>query len=93
MEALATLLTEEVTPANQTQHNVDVAKLHDEIAQANEDLNDENTRMATERAALEREAERLQAEKFRLILDRNASNVVFNRRHVSRLPLRCEKPF
>ena len=42
--------------------------------------------MAMERAALQREAERLQAESFRLSLDRDASNDVFNRRHVSRLP-------
>ena len=42
--------------------------------------------MVTERAALQREAERLQEENFCLSLDRDASNVVFNRRHVSRLP-------
>ena len=56
LEALTTLLTVEVTPLNQAQHNVDMAKLHDEIDQAKEDLNAENTRMAMERAALEREA-------------------------------------
>ena len=48
LEALATLLAAEVTPENQTQHNVNVAKLRDEIAKAKEDLNAENTRMATE---------------------------------------------
>ena len=48
LEALATLLMAEVTSENQTQHNADVAKLHDEVAQAKEDLNAENTRMATE---------------------------------------------
>ena len=48
LEALATLLTAEVTPVNQAQHNMDVAKLGDEIAQAKEDLNVENTRMTAE---------------------------------------------
>ena len=43
LDALATLLTVEVNPANQTQHNTDIAKLRDEIAQAKEDLNAENT--------------------------------------------------
>ena len=32
LDALTTLLTAEVTPANQTQHNAEVAKLRDEIA-------------------------------------------------------------
>lgn len=53
LEALATFLTVEVTLANQAKHNVDIAKLRDEIAQAKEDLNAENARMATERAALD----------------------------------------
>ena len=48
LEALATLLMAEVTPENQTHHNVDVAKLLDKVAQAKEDLNAENTRMAME---------------------------------------------
>ena len=65
---------------------MDVAKLHDEITEAKEDLKAENTRMTTERAALEREAERIQAKKIRLSLDRNTSNTVFNRRHASRSP-------
>ena len=81
------LLMAEVTPANQTQHNMDVAKLCDEIAQAKEDLNTENTKMAMEQASLEREAKRLQAENFHLSLDRDASNTIFSRRHVSHLPL------
>ena len=42
--------------------------------------------MVTERAALEREAERIQAENFCLSLDQNASNAVFKRRHMSHLP-------
>ena len=47
LDALATLLTTEVNSVNQTQHNANVAKLRDEIAQAKEELNAENTRMAT----------------------------------------------
>ena len=87
LDALATLLPAEVNPVNQTQHNADVAKLRDEIAQANEDVNAENTWMATERAALDTESQRIQAEAFRLSLDQTASNVVLRRRHQSRLPL------
>ena len=64
LEALATLLMVEVTPTNQAQHNMDVAKLRDEIAQAKEDLNVENAKMATERAALEMESQQIQAENF-----------------------------
>ena len=48
LDALATLLAAEVTPATQAQHKVDVAKLRDEIAQAKEELNAENARMVTE---------------------------------------------
>ena len=64
LEALATLLMVVVTPTNQAQHNMDVAKLRDEIAQAKEDLNVENAKMATERAALEMESQQIQAENF-----------------------------
>ena len=38
LDALTTLLTAEVNPVNQTQHNADVAKLRDEITQAKEEL-------------------------------------------------------
>ena len=57
LEALATLLIVEVIPVNQAQHKVDVAKLQDEIAQAKEDLNAENARMATERATSDAESQ------------------------------------
>ena len=87
MEALATLLAAEVTPETQAQHKVDVAKLQDEIAQAKEECNAENARMATLRAALDAASQRIQAENFRLSLDQNASNAVLRRRHQSRLPL------
>ena len=51
-DALAMLMAE-VNPADQDQHNAAVAKLRDEIAQAKEELNGENVRMAEERAALD----------------------------------------
>nr|XP_045087549.1 branchpoint-bridging protein-like [Aegilops tauschii subsp. strangulata] len=86
LEALATLMGVEVTPDNQEQHKVDVAKLQDEIAQAKEELMAENARMATERAALDTPAQRIQADSFRLTLDQNASNEIMRRRHQSRLP-------
>ena len=56
------------------------------IAQAKEELAAENARMATERAALDAQAQRIQAESFRLTLDQNASNKIMRRRHQSRLP-------
>ena len=54
---------------NQAQHNTEVAKLLDEVAQAREDLNSENTRMATEQASFEAESQRIRAEAFVLSLD------------------------
>ena len=83
---LATLMEVEVTPDNQEQHKVDVAKLRDEIAQAKEELEAENVRMAAERAALDVQAQRIQADSYRLTLDQNASNEIMRRRHQSHLP-------
>ena len=42
--------------------------------------------MAEERAALDAQSQRIQAENYRLLLDQNASNDVLRRRHQSRLP-------
>ena len=46
LDRLTTLLTAEVNPANQAQHNTEIAKLRDEIAQAKENLAAEDVRMA-----------------------------------------------
>ena len=43
--------------------------------------------MAEERAALDAQSQRIQAENYRLLLDQNASNDVLRRRHQSRLPM------
>ena len=86
LDTLATLLTAEVNPVNQAQHNAEVAKLRDEIAQAKEELAAENVRMSTERAALNAQAQRIQADSFRLTVDQNASNEIMRRRHQSRIP-------
>ena len=85
LDNLTTLLTLEVNPANQVQHNAEVAKLRDEIAQAKEELNAENIGMATERAALDAQAQRIQSESFRLTMDQNASNEIMRRWHQTRL--------
>ena len=53
LDAWTILLTTEVTPDNQDQHNMEVTKLRDQIAQTKEDLAAEETRMADERAALD----------------------------------------
>ena len=86
MDAWAALWTTAVTPATQDQHNADIASLKDQITQAKADLAAEETRMAEERAALDAHAQRIEDENYRLLMDQNASNQVFRRRHQSRLP-------
>ena len=76
-----------VSPANQVQHNAEIAKLRDEVAQAKEDLVAENARMTAERAVLDAQEQQIQANSFRLSLDLNASNEIMRRRHRSRQPL------
>ena len=56
MDKLTTLLTATVIPANQDEHNAEVAQIREEIAQAKEALAAEDTRLATERAALDARA-------------------------------------
>ena len=46
MDGLATLLTTKVNPDNRDDHNVEVRKLREWIAQAKEDMDAEETRMA-----------------------------------------------
>lgn len=85
MDSWTTLLATAVTLETQDRHNTEVAKLRYQIAQAKEDLAAEDTRMAEERADLDAQAQRIQAENYRLLMDQNASNEVFRRRHRSRL--------
>ena len=73
-DALATLMAVEVDAAARDQHNAEIAKVKDQIAQAKADLAVENTRMATERAELEAQA-------YRIRLDQNASEEVMRRRY------------
>ena len=77
-DALATLMAE-VNPANQDEHNAEIAKVKDQITQAKADLAAEDTRMAAERAALDAQA-------YRLMLDQSTSNDVMRRRYRSHLP-------
>ena len=74
LDNLTTLLAANVDPANQDQHNTEVAKLRDEIAQAKEDLAAENARMTAERAILDAQAQRIQDNSIGRLLDQNASN-------------------
>ncbi len=71
MDAWATLLTMAVTPETRDQHNADIARLKDQITQAKEDLAAEEIRMTEERAALDAQAQRIQAENYRLLMDQN----------------------
>ena len=70
----------EANPADQDIHNAEIAKVREQITQAKADLAAEDTRMATERAALDAQA-------YRLMLDQNASHEVMRRKYRSRLPL------
>ena len=59
------------------------------MVQAKEDLAADDVRITAERAALDAQAQRIQAQTFRLTQDQNASNEVMRRRHQktqSRLP-------
>ena len=86
MDAWATLLTTAVTPKTRDQHNADVAKLKDQIAHAKEDLAADDTRMAEERATLDAQSQRIQAQNYQLMLDRTASEDVMRRKYRSCLP-------
>ena len=91
MDKLTALLTAVVEPADKAQHDVEVARVREEMAQDKENLAAEEVRMATERAALDARAQQLQVKTFRLLVDLNVSNEVMRRRHQktqSRLPLR-----
>ena len=59
MDKLTTLLTATVIPANKDEHDAEVAWVREEIAEAKEALAAEDTRLATERAALDARAQRL----------------------------------
>ena len=61
LDAWATLLTTSVTLEMLDQHNVEVAKLKDQITHAKEDLAAEEVRMAGERAALDAQSQQIQA--------------------------------
>ena len=52
MDKLTALLTATVIPANKAEHDAKVERVREEIAQAKEALAAEDTRLATERAAL-----------------------------------------
>jgi len=73
-DTLATLMAAEVDAAAQDQHNTEIAKVKDQIAQAKADLAAENARVAIEWAELEAQA-------YRIRLDQNASKEVMRRRY------------
>ena len=77
-DALAMLMAEANT-ADQGVHNVEIAKVKEQITQAKANLAAEDTRMAAERAALDAQA-------YRLMLDQSASHEVMRRKHRSCLP-------
>ena len=64
MDKLTALLTAMVNPANQAQHDAQVAQLRDEVALAKEGLAAEDVMMAAEQAALDAQAQRIQLEAF-----------------------------
>ena len=86
MDAWETLLTATVTLDMQNQHNAEVARLKEQITQAKADLVAEDNRMAEEQAALNAQAQQIQAQNYRLMLDRTTSEEVLRRKYRSRLP-------
>ena len=81
-DKMTALLTATVDPADQAQHDAEVAQLKLDLVKAKEDL-------AAERAALDAQTQLIQAQSFQLTMDQNASNEVMRRRHQktqSRLP-------
>ena len=72
-------MSAEVDAAAKDQHDAEIVKVKDQIAQAKADLATENGRMATKRAELDARA-------YRIRLDQNASEEVMRRRYRSRLP-------
>ena len=80
-DKITALLTATVVPADQAQHDAEVAQLKLDIAQAKEDLAAEGVRMAAERAALDARTQLIQAQSFQLTMDQNAANEVMRRRH------------
>ena len=74
---------------DQAQHDAEVAQLKQDIVQAKEDLAAKDVRIAAERAALDVQAQQIQAHAFWLTQDQNAANEVMRRRYQktqSRLP-------
>ena len=80
-DKLTTLLTAVVSLADQDSHDAEVAQLKLDMAQAKEDLAAEDVWITTERAALDVQAQQIQAHIFRLTQDQNAANEVMRRRH------------
>ena len=56
------LLESPVTPENQAERNVEVTKLREQMAKAQEDINTENTRMVELQAQIHNELEHLNTE-------------------------------
>uniref|UniRef100_N1QVT8 4-hydroxyphenylacetaldehyde oxime monooxygenase n=1 Tax=Aegilops tauschii TaxID=37682 RepID=N1QVT8_AEGTA len=88
-DKMTALLTATVDPADQAQHDAEVAQLKLDLRKAKEDLAAEGIRLAAERAALDAQTQLIQAQSFQLTIDQNAANEVMRRRHQkaqSRLP-------
>ena len=88
-DKMTALLTATVDPADQAQHDAEVAQLKLDLMKAKEDLAAEGIRLAAERAALDARTQLIQAQSFQLTMDQNAANEVMRRRHQkaqSRLP-------
>ena len=57
MDKLTALLTAVVEPADKAQHDTEVARVHEEMTQAKENLAAKEARMVAERAALDAHAQ------------------------------------
>ena len=70
MNKMTALLTAIDIPADQAEHDAEVARVREEVARAKEALAAEDTRLAAERAALDG-AQQIQSEAFQLTMSLN----------------------
>lgn len=71
---------------DQEERNTEIAKIHEQMAKAQEDIDAENNWMVQLRTQIQQETEGLRMEAWRIGLRQHASEAVHRRRHESHLP-------
>jgi hypothetical protein len=81
---LTTLLATQVTAENQAELNAEIARIKDQMTQAQASIDAKNVRLATREWEIQQETTRLQHESYHLEQRRAESDAVHHRRHRSR---------